>query len=123
MYYHLDLRAILGPGRKTTYGPDRLLNLIEGLPEGSHFKAAVYGGVEYREWNMQLYLLANLFDAICTNTAATGMFKKPPKFPPHYRPGQKPDKAKKKQQKQAVTLESLHEGFAGMMASGNFYAL
>lgn len=110
------------PGGKTNYSPSRLLNYIDGLPEGSHFKAALYGGPEYREWNMELYILANMFDAICTNTAATGMFKKPPKFPPHYRPGQKSDK-QLKVSKDPQTIETLHDGFTTLLATGKVYEL
>ena len=100
-----------------------MLNLIDGLPRGSNFYAKVFGGEEnardYREWSMDTYIAANTFDALNTNTAATGMFKKPPEFPPHFRPGQKPPEKKKlKQADNPTTLEDLHGAFAGLLATG-----
>lgn len=125
-YHHLDLREILRPGGKTTWSPSRLLNLIDGLPRGSNFYAKVFGGDdarEYREWSMDTFILANIFDATNTNTAATGMFKKPPKFPAHYRPGHKADDKKLKKSKTPTSLEDAHKAFEALLLSGKAHAL
>lgn len=80
--------------------PRLLLALVEGLPEDSAFTASVRLSAPYREpnphevyrepdfrgWTRLHSLLADIFDAINLNTAATGNYKKRPTFDPWPRP-------------------------------------
>lgn len=73
---------------------------------------------------METYILANIFDGLNTNTAATGMFKKPPNFPPHYRPGAKSDERKKLVKPDSpTTIEDAHGAFEALLLSGKAHAL
>jgi hypothetical protein len=97
-----DFRAYLGLNLWDVLfdtSPRLLLALIEGLPEDSAFVASVRAAAPYREadpnaqyepefrgWTRLHSLLADIFDAVNLNTAATGNFKKPPQFEPWPRP-------------------------------------
>jgi hypothetical protein len=41
---------------------------VENLPEGSAIRADIAGGDEFRPWDTKTYLLANIFNAINSNT-------------------------------------------------------
>lgn len=72
--------------------PAVVLRLIQGLPDTSLTVALASGGREHYGWGVDRYLAADLFDALNTNTKATGNWKngKPPKFPTWPRPTSKP---------------------------------
>lgn len=63
--------------------PRLLLSLIERFPEGSEFDAERMGGREFRDWNLEHYLMAGVINAVNSNTIATGSWKKgkTPDFP------------------------------------------
>ena len=69
-----------------------MLTLVEQLPEGSSYVAALAGGPQWRGWDTTRYLLADIFDAVQHNTvgafvAAGAKNVKPPA--PWPRPGLK----------------------------------
>lgn len=81
LFYGVNLVDFVA-GRVAWLTPRLLLSLIEQLPEGSAYFAALRGGPEYRDWGLQEYLLAGVINAVNTNTQMTGWFKgAPPKFP------------------------------------------
>lgn len=45
-----------------------MLSLLENLPEGSALRAEIAGGDEFRPWDTKTYLLANIFNAVNSNT-------------------------------------------------------
>src|SRR5690606_11980046 len=53
-----------------TYSPKLLLSYIRNLPLGSATVAALRGGDEFAGWDPHMYMLANIVDAIQTNTYA-----------------------------------------------------
>lgn len=64
-----------------------VLSLIRRLPDTSLTVALALGGDDYFGWGRDRYMLADLYDAINTNTRATGNWgKKPPKIPEYPRP-------------------------------------
>jgi hypothetical protein len=97
-----DFRAYLGLNLWDvlfTTSPRLLLAWIEGLPEDSAFIASVREAAPYREpdphaqyepdwrgWTRLHSMIADLFDAVNLNTAATGNYKKRPTFEPWPRP-------------------------------------
>ncbi|WP_263729958.1 hypothetical protein [Cellulomonas sp. SG140] len=68
---------------------------MQRLPDDSMTTALAQGGAENLGWGIDRHLLASVYDAINTNTKATGMWEKgkAPKFKPFPRPA---DKAEKK---------------------------
>jgi hypothetical protein len=54
-----------------TLTPWWVLTLVEQLPEGSAFQAALAGGPAWRGWDTSRYLLADIFDATQNVTVAT----------------------------------------------------
>lgn len=80
-----------------TYPPRVLLAYIAKLPIDSATAASLRGGDQFRGWDVNTYVLANIFDAVQSNTyafIAANSKKKPPKPEPMPRPSNK--KAKKK---------------------------
>lgn len=75
-----------------TYSPKVLLAYIRNLPLDSASMAAIRGGPEFIGWDPHMYMLANIVDAIQTNTYAfvAANSKRKPKAPtPVKRPKQK----------------------------------
>lgn len=67
--YRLDLTEILfGSVGTSRMAPRLILSLIENLPEGSLFKAQMQGGKEYREWTLTNWFMAQLINAVNTNS-------------------------------------------------------
>lgn len=62
--------------------------LVQRLPDNSLTVALMSGGREYFGWGVDRHMNADLYDALNTNTRATGNFTKgrAPKFPPYPRP-------------------------------------
>lgn len=52
------------------YSPRQLLALITQLPAESRTVAAIRGGEQFRDWDVNTYLLAALVDAVHENTYA-----------------------------------------------------
>lgn len=67
-YYHIDLAEAIYGERKSRIEPRLLLSMVENLPEGSSFVAQMSGGIEHRPWSTQTYLLANIVNAVNSNT-------------------------------------------------------
>lgn len=65
-YYNLDLSDVLVPGSGLT--SRKALALIRNLPHDSATTAAIQGGDQFRGWDGQMYMLANIVDAIKENT-------------------------------------------------------
>lgn len=116
----IDLVEVIA-GR-TNWCPGRLLSFIEQLPEDGPFKAALQGGPEFRGWDIQTYLLADLWDGLSTNTLVSGNWAKgkTPKIPPYPRPGAEKVKEVKTEPQ---TLEGLHAAFAAQLAAGYAHSL
>lgn len=76
------------------------------------FRAEASGGREYLGWDETRNLLASLYDAINTNTTATGQWKKgkAPNIPAWPRPGT-PERDGKTGKKK-VTVKDLYTQFA-----------
>jgi len=70
------------------------LALIQRLPDDSLTVALASGNRENFGWGRQAHLLADIYDALNTNTRATGNWGKsgPPKIPLYPRPGLEPKK-------------------------------
>lgn len=86
-YYGINL--VLALDYCSGYSPKHILSLISQLPDESRTTAALRGGVQYRGWTIDRYMLANLIDAVMDNTYATvaANAKKKPKRPKSsYRP-------------------------------------
>ena len=63
------------------------------------------GGREHFGWGQDRHMLADLIDALMTNTKATGNWgKKPPKIPDYPRPNTKAKKNKPKSVKDLFNL-------------------
>lgn len=84
--------------------PRLVLSLIQRLPDTSMTSALVQGGSDFLGWGADRHLLANLYDALNTNTRVSGNWAKgkPPKIDAYPRPT-------KKQLEQSVTVASLFE--------------
>lgn len=79
-----------------SYSPRALLAYIKNLPLDSATVSAIRGGPEFRNWNANMYMLANLVDAVNHNTyvlTAANSSKKKPKQP---EPVKRPDAKKPK---------------------------
>lgn len=65
---------------------------MQRLPDDSLTVALMRGGRQYFGWNRTTFMLADLFDAVNTNTQGTGNWKpgKVPRFPAYPRPESKP---------------------------------
>lgn len=87
-YYNgLDLADVLIEGSGLT--PRRAIALIRNLPVGSPTIAALRGGEQFRDWDLDAYMTANLLDAVNQNTFAfvAANSKRKPKAPkPFERP-------------------------------------
>lgn len=79
------------------------------MPEGSLSVSMRRGGREFYGWDENTYILADLFDALNTNTVATGNFKKPPKLPDYPRPSAPVEKP-------PATLAAWHSIFKSAQA-------
>src|SRR5690606_34607074 len=80
--------------------PILVVSVIRGLPDTSRTAALASGGYEFLGWGGDRYALAAIYDAINSNTIATGNFKKKPKVDPFPRP--------KKKSKKKRTVADLH---------------
>ncbi len=73
--------------------------LIRNLPIDSATVAHLRGGQEFQGWDHQLYMLANLYDAVRENTYVTVLAHSKRK-PPHPDPFPRPQETKKIAKKQ-----------------------
>lgn len=92
-YYQIDLWDVLVDGSGLT--PRKVLLYIRGLPAESATVAAMRGGPQFYGWGVEMYMLANLLDAVRENTYATMMAAGPKKKPKPPEPFQRPGKEKK----------------------------
>lgn len=85
----MDLREVVADlcSEDPSMSPRWVLTLLGQLPDTAALPAAIAGGREWRGWGHDRQLLAGIFDAINTNTKATGNFKRPPQIDPWPRPG------------------------------------
>jgi hypothetical protein len=75
LYYQIDLVQVvrdMKTRKGTEQWPRLLLYLIDMLPEGSEFQAALAGGREMREWGLTQYLLMAVANNITANTMIVG---------------------------------------------------
>lgn len=79
---------------------------IKRLPDTSLYFAHLMGGREHFGWGQDRHLLADIYDAVSTNTAATGNWKKPPTIPEWPRP-----KTALSEPKKRVTVKDLWARF------------
>lgn len=101
----MDLsRVVAGDGPH----PLLVLSLVEELGPDSHSRALRAGCEGFRGWGVTQSLLADLFDAVNANTAATGNFKHRPKIAPWPRP-----KVSRRRSGRPVTLEEVRAGLFG----------
>lgn len=105
-FYGVDLMdTINGCGT----APFLVLGLIRGLPDTSMCHAREAGGDWNLGWGVDRHIMAQIYDALNFNTAATGNWKKkPPKFKPFPRP-KKPEAKPKK-----VSVLDLYHKFTNM---------
>lgn len=82
--------------------PVLVVSVIRGLPDTSRTAAFIEGGYEFLGWGTDRYALAAIYDAINSNTVATGNFKKKPKVDPFPRP-----KKKKKKKRTAADIHRV----------------
>lgn len=87
------------------------------MPDTSMCHAMAMGGMEHLGWGMDRHLAASQYDAINSNTRATGQWKrgKAPNIKPWPRPKSKKQKKKKSDKKNAAPsvadfYRSLHGG-------------
>jgi hypothetical protein len=75
--------------------PRLVLCYIRSLPMESATVAAMRGGEQFRGWNQEMYMLANVLDAVRENTYAfvAANSKRKPKTP---EPTQRPEKQQKR---------------------------
>lgn len=80
-YYQLDLGDVLIPG--SGLSARKAIALIRNLPLDSATTASIRGGDQFRGWDGQLYMLANIVDAIKENTyvLVSANSKRKPKVP------------------------------------------
>lgn len=94
-YLGIDLLDVLRPGSGLT--PRLALAYARQMPLGSATVAALRGGAEYRGWDQDRYMTADLIDLLNTSiyvTVAANSKKKPKQPEPYTRPG-----ANKRQEK------------------------
>ena len=110
-FYGVDLTdTVNGYGT----APSLVLGLIRGLPDTSMCHAREAGGDWNLGWGVERHMLAQIYDALNFNTAATGQCrKKPPKFKPFPRPKKPSEKKKKK-----VSVLDLHRKFTNASRKG-----
>lgn len=81
-------------------GPSPYLVLldVQRLPDDSLTSALANGGRQFFGWGQTRYMLADIFDAVNTNTRATGNWAKGkvPKIPEYPRPKKKTPDAPRK---------------------------
>lgn len=103
----MDVIAGRGPS------PRYVLEVVQGLPDTSLTSALARGGRQFHGWGVERYMMAELYDALNANTAATGQWKKgPPKFKPFPRP-QTEELGKRRK----VSVRDLHAGFTNRLNS------
>lgn len=98
VYHGVNLRDVLIPGSGVS--PKLILSYIRNMPMASATAAALRGGDQFRGWDIQTYMLANIVDAVQQNTFAfvSANSKKKPKAPePVERPAQKKQKSNPRQ--------------------------
>lgn len=86
---------------------------MQRLPDTSLTVALASGGREHFGWGIDRHMQADIFDALNTNTRATGQWQKGkvPTFPVWPRPTTKP-KTGPAGEKQRVTVADLYNKFA-----------
>lgn len=115
-YYGVELADVLVEGSGLT--PRKVLLYIRALPADSATVAAMRGGLEFYGWDLDVYMLANLLDAIRENTYVTMMAAGPKKKPKPPEPFQRPGSEKKKQQNVFVSMARAAY-LKGMKDAGN----
>ncbi|MFC4089357.1 hypothetical protein [Micromonospora sp. GCM10011541] len=93
--------------------PALVLAYAQRLPDTSLTVALASGGRDHFGWGQDRLLLADLFDAINTNTRATGNWAKgkTPKFPEYPRPKSKPEATGSDKQKKPVSVADIYRKF------------
>lgn len=101
--FYYDLRHYLGIDIADVVGgkipPALALEYVRNLPPGSATYAFLAGGEEHRGWDTQLYMMANLLDAVRENTyvlVAANSKRKPEAPKPFERPTTKTKTPEKK---------------------------
>jgi len=92
-YFGIDLGDVLVERSGLT--PRKVLLYIRALPAESATVAAMRGGPQFYGWGMQMYMMANLYDAIKENTYVTMAAAGPKRKPKPPEPFQRPGKEKK----------------------------
>lgn len=96
-YYGVDLGDVLRPESGLT--PRQVLVYINQLPAESNTMAHLQGGDQFRGWSPEVYMLANVFDAVRAHThtyVSANSKKKPKPFEPIERPKKSDGNKKKK---------------------------
>lgn len=103
---------------RSSLSPSRLLAIVENLPEDSATVAAASGGPEYRSWTTTARILADVYDAMSTNTIVSGTWKKnkAPKIPQYPRPWV--DRQREEDGGRPKTIQELHGFFSGFINGG-----
>lgn len=80
--------------------------MVQRLPDTSLTHALMSGGRDHFGWGQDRYLAANFYDALNTNTRATGQWKKgsAPDFPEYPRPVSKAPASASKKRKSVADL-------------------
>ncbi len=99
IFHHYGIHYSEYLGKSPKYQPWEMLVYVMNLPLGSNLIAEIRGGPEFRGWDQEMYMLANIVDAANTNVyavvAANSDKKHRPKAP---EPVERPDFAKNKRQ-------------------------
>lgn len=95
LYYDTDLRDVLVPGSGLT--PRMCIALIRNLPVESATVAELRGGAEFRGWDGDRYMTADLIDAV-RELIYVQVASKSKRKPPPPKPFERPDAIVEKKQ-------------------------
>ncbi|MEU6959590.1 hypothetical protein [Streptomyces chrestomyceticus] len=91
--------------------PTLVLSLVQRLPDTSLTVALASGGRQFFGWGQDRHLTADIYDALNTNTRATGQWgKKAPKIPEFPRPKAK---TTAKASKRPASVAEIYQQFRG----------
>jgi hypothetical protein len=93
--------------------PSLVISLIERLPDTSMTVALASGGKEHFGWGLDRHMAADLYDALSTNTQASGNWGKggPPKMPSYPRPN---PEAMTPEEKAPMSVKTIFNKFAAL---------
>ena len=107
-FYGKDLYVEIHNDGVTMLPPRLVLVLIEGLPDTSYTHAVSSGGMEWMGWGKDRQIMADLYDAVNTNTYMTGMYRKRPKEPVKWpRPWDKKSRKTKAEKGRKATVKDV----------------